>query len=62
MTNISTIYLFVFVFSASLLTRTTFKFIISLLQENPERMVMSSREILINGLSISYLITYLIQT
>jgi hypothetical protein len=61
MTNINTIYLFVFVFSAILLMRTTFKFIISLLQSNPERMVLSSREILFNGLSLSYLITYLIQ-
>jgi|TARA_R110000868_G_scaffold181576_2_gene422495 hypothetical protein len=61
MTNIETIYLFVFIFSTILLVRTTLKFIISLLQTKPEKMVLSNREILFNGLSLSYLITYLIQ-
>jgi hypothetical protein len=61
MTNIETIYLFVFIFSTILLARTTLKFIISLLQTKPEKMVLSNREILFNGLSLSYLITYLIQ-
>ena len=61
MTNIETIYLFVFIFSTILLVRTTLKFIISLLQTKPEKMVLSDREILFNGLSLSYLITYLIQ-
>jgi hypothetical protein len=61
MTNIETIYLFIFVFSILLNLRTTFKFIISLLQTTPERMVLSGGEILLNGLSLSYIITYLIQ-
>jgi hypothetical protein len=61
MTNIETIYLFVFIFSTILLVRTALKFIISLLQTKPEKMVLSNREILFNGLSLSYLITYLIQ-
>ena len=61
MTNIETIYLFVFIFSTILLVRTSLKFIISLLQTKPEKMVLSNREILFNGLSLSYLITYLIQ-
>jgi hypothetical protein len=49
MTNIETIYLFVFIFSTILLVRTTLKFIISLLQTKPEKMVLSNREILFNG-------------
>jgi hypothetical protein len=61
MTNIDTIYLFVFVFSSILLMRTIFRFIISLLQTIPEKMNLSGREILFNGLSLSYIITYLIQ-
>jgi len=61
MTNIETIYLFGFIFSTILLVRTALKFIISLLQTKPEKMVLSNREILFNGLSLSYLITYLIQ-
>jgi hypothetical protein len=61
MTNIGTIYLFVFVFSILLNLRTTFKFIISLLQDTPQKMVLSGGEILLNGLTLSYVITYLIK-
>jgi hypothetical protein len=61
MTNIGTIYLFVFVFSILFNLRTTFKFIISLLQDTPQKMVLSGGEILLNGLTLSYVITYLIK-
>jgi hypothetical protein len=62
MTSIDTIYLFIFVFSLVAIFRSVFRFIISLLQENPEKLVFSSRETIFMGLFITYIITYLIQT
>lgn len=61
MTSIDTIYLFIFVFSIIAVIRTVFRFVISLLQENPTKMVLSGRETLFLGLFITYIITYLIQ-
>jgi hypothetical protein len=62
MTNIYTIYLFVFIFSILSMSRIFFKFIISLLQTDPKPMVFSGREIFFYGLIITYIITFLIQT
>jgi hypothetical protein len=61
MTNINTIYLFVFVFSLIAVFRIVFRFTVSLLQSEPKKFVMSSRETIYLGLFISYIITYLIQ-
>ena len=61
MTNIDTLYLFIFIFSALSVFRVVVKFIFSLLQTLPERLVMSNREILFQGISLSYVITYTIQ-
>ena len=61
MTSINTIYLFIFVFSIVVVLRTTFRFIISLLQEQPKKLEISGRETIFLGLFISYIITYLIQ-
>jgi hypothetical protein len=61
MTNIETIYLFMFIFSILSVFRVVVKFIFSLLQTLPERLVMSNREILFQGISLSYVITYTIQ-
>ena len=61
MTNIDTIYLFMFIFSTLSVFRVVVKFIFSLLQTLPERLVMSNREILFQGISLSYVITYTIQ-
>jgi hypothetical protein len=61
MTNIDTIYLFMFIFSTLSVFRVVVKFIFSLLQTLPERLVMSNREILFQGVSLSYVITYTIQ-
>jgi hypothetical protein len=61
MTNIDTIYLFIFIFSVLSVFRIVLKFIFSLLQTSPERMLMSNREILLQGIALSYVITYTIQ-
>jgi len=61
MTNIDTLYLFMFIFSILSVFRVVVKFIFSLLQTLPERLVMSNREILFQGISLSYVITYTIQ-
>ncbi len=60
MTNID-LYLFMFIFSTLSVFRVVVKFIFSLLQTLPERLVISNREILFQGISLSYVITYIIQ-
>jgi Na+-driven multidrug efflux pump len=62
MSNIDTIYIFVFIFSILTILRIFLKFIISLLQSNPKPIVIESREIFLYGLSLAYIITFLIQT
>lgn len=59
MLNISTLFFFVFVFTILIVIRNTFKFIGALLQKEPHPMVMSNGELILFGLSISYIITYL---
>ncbi len=61
MTNINTIYLFVFVFSLIAVFRVVFRFIVSLLQSEPKKFVLNGRETIFFGLFLSYIITYLIQ-
>jgi hypothetical protein len=58
MLNISTIFFFVFVFTILVVIKNAFKFIGTLLQKEPHPMVMSNGELIILGLSISYIITY----
>ena len=58
MLNISTIFFFVFVFAILVVIKNAFKFIGALLQKEPHPMVMSNGELIILGLSISYIITY----
>jgi hypothetical protein len=59
MVNIDTIFLFVFIFSILTSLRLVMKFISALLQ--PENKNFRSRELVIYGLFISYLITYIIK-
>jgi hypothetical protein len=61
MHNIDTIFLFIFVFSILNVVRIVFLFIRSLLQETPQQVILSSRGILLLGLSLSYIITYIIK-
>jgi hypothetical protein len=61
MNDFSTIYLFVFIFSMLTVLRTVFRFIVSLLQESPQKLVLSSRELISLAISISYCLTYIIK-
>jgi hypothetical protein len=60
MHNIDTIYLFVFVFTILVSLKNVTKVIGALLQTEPKPLVYSNRELIILGLSVSYIITYLI--
>ena len=61
MNDFNTIYLFVFIFSMLTVLRTVFRFIVSLLQESPQKLVLSSRELIFLAISISYCLTYIIK-
>lgn len=60
MHNIETIYLFIFVFTILVTLKNVAKFISALLQKEPKPLVYSNRELIIYGLSLSYIITYII--
>jgi len=60
MHNIETIYLFVFVFTILVSLKNVTKFIGALLQREPKPLVYGNRELIFLGLSISYIITYII--
>ena len=59
MHNIETIYFFIFVFTILVTLRTVTKFIGALSQKEPKPLVFGDRELILLGLSTSYLITYI---
>jgi hypothetical protein len=61
MHNIDAIYLFIFVFTILVSLKNVTKFVSALLQKEPKPMVYSNRELILLGVSISYIITYLLQ-
>jgi hypothetical protein len=61
MHNIDSIYFFVFVFTILVVLRTATIFVGSLLQNPPKKLVLSNRELILNGLSLSYILTYIIK-
>jgi len=61
MHNIDTIYLFIFVFTIFVSLKNVAKFLGALLQKEPKPLVYSNRELILLGISISYIITYLLQ-
>jgi hypothetical protein len=61
MHNIDTIYFFIFVFTILVTLLNVLKFLRALLQREPKPLVLSNRELFLLGISISYLITYLLQ-
>jgi hypothetical protein len=61
MRNIDTIYLFIFVFTILVSFKNVIKFMSALLQTEPKPLEYSDRELFLLGLSISYIITYIIQ-
>jgi hypothetical protein len=61
MHNIETIYLFIFVFTILVVLKNITKFIRALLSSEPKLLVYNNRELIFLGLSLSYLITYILQ-
>jgi hypothetical protein len=61
MHNIETIYLFIFVFTILVVLKNITKFISALLSSEPKLLVYNNRELIFLGLSLSYLITYILQ-
>jgi hypothetical protein len=61
MHNINTIYFFIFVFTILVALSNVLKFLRVLLQKEPKPLVLSNRELLLLGVSISYFITYIVQ-
>ena len=60
MHNFDTIYLFVFVFTILVTLKNVTKFIGALLQKDPNPLVYGNRELIYLGLSVSYIITFII--
>jgi hypothetical protein len=61
MHNIESIYFFIFVFTILVVLRNITKFVGALLSKDPKPMVYGNRELIFLGLSLSYLITFLLQ-
>jgi hypothetical protein len=61
MINLDSLFLFTFIFSILTVLRTVFRFISALLQNPPKPFVMSSRELFLLGITVSYALTYLIK-
>lgn len=60
MNNTDSVYFFIFVFTILIVLRNFTRLISTLLQSNPKPLILSNRELIILGLSISYLTTYII--
>lgn len=61
MHNIDTIYLFIFVFTILVSLKNVTNFISALLSKEPKPLVYSNRELILLGISISYILTYLLK-
>lgn len=61
MNNLDTIFLFVFIFSVLTVIRMVFRFIRALSLTPPTKLVLSGRELIFLGLSVTYCLTYLIR-
>jgi len=60
MFNINAIYFFTLIFVILILLKHFTKFLKALLQKEPEPIVYSNFDLIILGLSISYIITYIL--
>jgi hypothetical protein len=61
MSDINTIYLFVFIFSTLTVVKTVGRIISSLFSNPPKQIVWTKRELFFLGLAISYCLTYIIK-
>lgn len=60
MHNIESIFFFLLVFSILVVLKNLTKFVSTLLQNEPKPLVLSDRELINLGLTLSYIITYII--
>jgi hypothetical protein len=60
MIDLNNLFLFIFIFSILNVFKISFIFIKSLLQNPPQKMVLSSRVNLLLHLTLTYIITYII--
>jgi len=61
MLNIDNLFFFIFIFSVLVVLRATVRLIGALSQTSDTRILKSDRELVVLGLTISYIITYLFQ-
>jgi len=60
MIGIQSILLFIMVFSTLIVLRTSIRFAMSILSAVPYKIGMSQKELITNGIALSYIITYII--
>jgi hypothetical protein len=60
MYSIDTIFLYLNIFSILFVLRVSYKFISALLSNPPMKLIMKDRELIFFGISLAYVITYLI--
>lgn len=58
--NFDFLFTFLFIFSTLNVLRNTLKFIVTLLQSDPQRLILGNGELILLGVSISYALTYII--
>ena len=61
MNNVDSIYFFIFVFSTLVIFKNLNKVVSTLMQKEVKPLNFSNRELITLGLSISYVITYIIK-
>jgi len=61
MLNFNSLFLFIFIFTCLITIRASIKLISLILQPNPDKVSLSKIELTIIGLSISYILTYLLK-
>jgi hypothetical protein len=62
MLNIDTLFLFIFIFTSLTIIKTIVKVISAVSQKNPQPIFKSDTSLLFQGLSLTYILTYLIKT
>jgi len=62
MYNIETLFLFLNIFSILYVSRVIYRFISALLSNPPIKLIMNNGELIFLGITIAYIITYIIKT
>jgi len=62
MLNIESIFLFLFIFSILNIINFTFNLIRAFSQENPQPLKIGKMSLIFLGISVSYILTYILQT